>query len=358
MWPYILLVAVPLIIQNKELCLTARDKQYRTKQLSMKLFWILLLVLLILRHDSVGRDLSTYRTIFQSIAQSDWKTAVFRNSEIGFNFLCKSISIFSVDFRYIIVISALLAVYSVSRAYIRYSNDTALTVSLLIITSNFVLLFSGLKQAIAISIGLLAFEQVRKRQIVVFLLITFIAMLFHTSAFMLLFMYPLYHLRLHKGSLLWIVPSLAIVFVFNEQLFSYLTNILALFTKYDGTIQYTGSYTMLVLFIIFAIFSYVVPDESSLDCDTLGMRNFLLFAVALQMFAPLHTIAMRMNYYYIIFIPLLIPRIINCCSQNWKQVAYTARHVMIIFFVSYFFIKVVSDNSLDAFPYHFIWDVA
>jgi hypothetical protein len=66
---------------------------------------------------------------------------------------------------------------------------------------------------------------------------------------------------------------------------------------------------MLILFLIFTVFAYLVPDESKLDPDTIGMRNFLLLAVAIQMFAPLHSLAMRMNYYYIVFIPLLTVQI-------------------------------------------------
>lgn len=356
MWPYVLLVVFPLVIPEKKICWVVKDKLYSTKRLSMKLFWLLLFLLLVLRHDSVGRDLSTYRIIFQYIVQSNWNMAVWRSSEIGFNLLNKLVSIFTNDFRWIIVISALLECFFISKAYVRYSDDTALTISLYIIMSNFILLFSGLRQAIAISLGFWAFEQVRKKRVIRFLAIVIVAMLFHTSAFMLLFMYPLYHVRFRRKSLLWVVPSLMMVFAFNEQIFEFLTRILELFTKYDGTIEYTGSYTVLVLFILFAIFSYVIPDESLMDIDTVGMRNFLLFSVGLQMFAPLHTIAMRMNYYYIAFIPLLIPRVIQYSSLRWKQLASAARYIMIAFFAVYFFVVVANANVLDTFPYHFLWE--
>lgn len=356
MWPYVLLVAIPLLIQNKEICLTTKNKRYSTSNLSMKLFWILLLLLLILRHDSVGRDLATYKSIFRYITQVDWYATVTRSYEVGFNFLNKLISAFSTDFRWIIVISAVLSCFFMSKVYVRYSVDTALTVSIFIVMSNFVMLFSGLRQAIAISLGFWAFEQVRNKKIVRFIAIIIVAMSFHTSAFMIAFMYPLYHAKFRKNSLLWIVPALGLMFVFNRQVFGFLTDILASFTKYDGTIENTGSYMMLVLFILFAIFAYMIPEESELDPDTVGMRNFLIFSVALQMFAPLHTLAMRMNYYYIAFIPLLIPRIIKCSSHRWKSVACIARYGMIAFFIVYFFTRVAADNVLDSFPYRFLWE--
>lgn len=130
-----------------------------------------------------------------------------------------------------------------------------------------------------------------------------------------------------------------------------------MFTKYDAAIAPTGAYSMLILFAILAFFAYVIPEGNELDSDTLGMRNFLLFSVILQMFAPLHSLAMRMNYYYIAFIPILIPRIISNRSKRWNQVALTARNVMIVFFTMYFFISAPNDNSLQTFPYHFFWEI-
>lgn len=113
---------------------------------------------------------------------------------------------------------------------------------------------------------------------------------------------------------------------------------------------------MLLLFIVFAVFAYLIPDESKLDRDTIGLRNFLLLAVVLQMFASLHSLAMRMNYYYIAFIPLLLPKIIEYRSKTWNQIAVVARYAMIAFFVAFFFITAPNDNSLQTFPYRFFWE--
>ena len=77
--------------------------------------------------------------------------------------------------------------------------------------------------------------------------------------------------------------------------------LLARFSGYDASITQTGAFTMLMLFVMFAVFAFLVPDDATLDAETIGLRNFLLLSIVLQMFAPLHTLAMRMNYYYIIF---------------------------------------------------------
>ena len=325
-------------------------------KLLMWLFWGILFILLAFRHELVGIDLLNYKSIFNFISASDWTRALSRSPEMAWSFMNKLISMLGGDFRVLLVITAILSVFWLAKAYLKYLQDISLTISLLIIMPNFILLFSGLRQAIAISLGFLAFEFVRNKKMLAFVTIVAIAILFHISAFLLLFMYPLYHAKIRKKHLIFIIPALLIVWVFNRSIFGFLSLILNQFTDYDTNITETGSVTILILFILLAVFSYVVPEESKMDADTIGMRNFLLLSVAIQMFAPLHNLAMRMNYYYIIFIPLLIPKIIACKSERWSQFAVLGRHVMVAFFLIYFFVNAGRGGNLNVFPYHFFWE--
>lgn len=356
MWPYVLLILIPVIMQHFRYKSTPEQISGDEKnRRAMIVFWSILAIMLILRHKDIGRDLDNYEIIFNMISHSDWKTALGRSAEFGYNFLNKFVSLFTTNFYWIMVLTSVFSVYFVARAYIRYSEDSSLTIAIFVIMSNFVLLFSGLRQAIAISIGFVAYELTKRKKIFFFILIVLVAMLFHTSAFMLFFMYPLYHLKITRNWLFFVVPILGFIFIFNRQIFGTLTAILDKFTKYEGVISSTGAYTMLILFCGFAVFAYLIPEESEMDDDTIGLRNFLLFSVVIQMFAPLHSIAMRMNYYYIIFIPLLIPKIITYRSTRWKLLAEVGRHIMVVFFILYFFWSAPRDNVLDTFPYKFFW---
>lgn len=357
MWAYVLLILLPILVQHINLKGTPIDiSRSRRNYRSMKLFWGLLLVLLMFRHESVGRDLRNYKYIFTMISKSSWSDALWRSAEVGYNFLNKVISLFTNDFQWLIVVTAILSVYCIAKAYLQYTEDSSLSIALFITMSNFVLLFSGIRQSIAISLGFVAFECVKRKKLLSFLIIVIFAMLFHTSAFILLFMYPLYHIKITRTWRIAIVPLLAVLWGLNEQIFGFLSAILMRFTKYDAEISSTGAITMLILFGLFAVFSFLIPEETELDDDTIGMRNLLLFSVVLQMFAPLHSLAMRMNYYYIAFIPLLIPKIIKCRSDRWNNVAIVARHLMVLFFVVYFFLTAPKDNVLDIFPYKFFWE--
>ena len=113
---------------------------------------------------------------------------------------------------------------------------------------------------------------------------------------------------------------------------------------------------MLILFIIFAVFAYVIPDDSKLDRDTLAMRNYLLLSVFLQMFAPVNTIAMRVNYYYLLFVPCLIPRIMTNHKDGMKQITKLALAVMTIFFFVYYLFNIhFGADTLRIYPYVPFW---
>jgi uncharacterized membrane protein len=82
----------------------------------------------------------------------------------------------------------------------------------------------------------------------------------------------------------------------------------------------------------------------------------LALAVFIQMFSTISVITMRMNYYFLIFLPVLIPRITN----RWKSADQFIRNVvnivMIVFFLLYYFIKAYSVDSMNIYPYIPFWN--
>ena len=101
--------------------------------------------------------------------------------------------------------------------YIFIQHDGSIV--LFCIMSTFVMMFSGIRQMLAIGLGFIAYDFTRKRKLMPFVLICLLALTVHTSAFMLLFMYPLYHARITRKSLMFLVPILAALFAFNQQIF-------------------------------------------------------------------------------------------------------------------------------------------
>lgn len=351
---YILLL-VPMLIQH--VMVGSRKIDYKKKNnISLFAFFLILLLLVMLRHESVGSDTRNYANIFEKISRMSWEDLGKESLEVGFLYFNKAISLISKEPQFFFAVTAVVVIAMIYPTYRRLCEDPSLTIAIFCIMSTFVMMFSGIRQMIAIGIGFIAYEFTRKRKLIPFIVCVILAMIFHTSAFMLVFMYPLYHVKITKKWLIAVIPIMTLIFVFNKQIFTSIAVILERYTKYDASMAETGAYTIIILFAFFSIFAFLIPEESKMDKETIGLRNFLLLSLVLQMFAPLHTIAMRMNYYYIIFIPLLIPKIIECRSKSWEQVAIVGRHVMVIFFLVYFFISASDGGGLDVFPYHFFWE--
>lgn len=352
---FYVLLFIPMIIQHVKVR-GIRTSYERKNKVALAVFFLLLCVIVMLRHKSVGTDTENYIGHFIRFSRTEWDNLYLSNSEAGFPYYNKLISIFSSEPQFFLAVTAIFIVAMIWPTYRRLCKDPSLTIVLFCTMSTFVMMFSGIKQMISIGLGVVAYDFVRWRKPIPFILMVLLAMAFHASAFILVFMYPLYHARITKKSLYFVVPILAVCFLYNRQIFGTLTLLLSQYADYDVRITLTGAYMMLVLFGAFMVFSFLIPDERKLDAETIGLRNFLMMTFVLQMFAPLHSLAMRMGYYYMIFVPLLLPQIIACRSKRWNQIAILARHVMVVFFLVYFFVSASGDGNLDVFPYRFFWE--
>lgn len=352
---FFVLLLTPLMVQHFKIRNYKIGYEKKNKRMLL-FFFVFLTILVMLRHESIGTDTRNYIYYFNKISNMDWITIGKQYREVGFSYFIKVVSLFSKEKQFFFAVVAIGVFCMLYPTYKRLCVDSSLTIVLFCIMPTFVMMFSGIRQMIAIGIGFIAYELVRQKRVFPFIVVVCLAMTFHTSAFMLIFMYPIYHAKITKKWLWFVIPLLITTFILNKQIFSILGLILERYTDYSATIVKTGAYTMLILFGIFMVISYVIPEESRLDEETIGLRNFLLVSVAIQLFAPLHTIAMRMNYYYIIFIPLLLPRIIGYRSRRWCQGAIVIRNMMVLFFLVYFFMNAYRGSNLKVFPYHFFWE--
>lgn len=351
---YVLLLT-PIIIQHFSVRGLNSDYEKKNKR-ALAFFFLLFTLMIMFRHESVGNDTRNYIYIFEKISNMSWSEIRNESLETGYLYFNKIVSLFSKEPQVFFSVAAVATSIMIYPTYKRLCVDSSLTIVLFCIMSTFVMMFSGVRQMLAIGIGFVAYEFTRNKKLIPFILCVILAISFHTSAFMLIFMYPLFHAKITKKWLLAVVPALGVIFVFNKQIFSFLNLIISRFTRFEGVATSTGAFTMLLLFVIFTVFAFLISDETKIDTETIGLRNFLLLALVIQMFAPLHTLAMRMNYYYIVFIPLLMPKIIKTKSERWRQVAVWGRHIMVVFFLIYFFINANGGGNLNVFPYHFFWE--
>ena len=274
--------------------------------------------------------------------------------ELGYKILNHIVGSITNNYQYLIAVTSLLCVYPLWYFYKKESEIPVLTIALFLVVAPFSMYFSGIRQAIAMSLGVFAWNAAKNKKIVRFVFWVIFAMLFHTSAFILLVLYPLYHIRITKRWLWFVLPAMVMVYVTKDRIFNFIIEFL--WKDYEGATE-TGSFMILILLIIFSIYSYIMVEDKALDNDTIGMRNLLLLSVVIQMFAMLHPLSMRMNYYFLIFIPILIPKIAKRCKKQFVNLSVISVTVMTLYFLYYFVNMMITDSDyLNIFPYIPFWN--
>ena len=116
----------------------------------------------------------------------------------------------------------------------------------------------------------------------------------------------------------------------------------------------------IVLFSLFVVYSIVIPDENRLDETGKMLRNILLITLAIMTFVPIHILVMRMAYYFVVFMPLCIPKIVKYHDESQRKITEISKIVMLVFFTVYFFYfgyrGMATGAGLHSFPYHFFWE--
>ncbi len=345
---------------KKALAVGLGDKNDKTN-LAMPTFFLFLLAMLMFRGESVGSDTGNYRSIFEESAFFDLKTIFQSWEEFLFSLFNFGMNKISGSYRVYLIITSIIELVPIMWFYCKDKSHTVLKIALFINMSTFIMMFSGIRQAMAIAVGVIAFDAVRKNKKIRFIILSVIAFCIHTSGFMVFLLYPLYHIRFKKKHLLFIIPAAVTLLVFNQPVFSFLTNILANYSnKFEVETSTTGAFGSLFLFVLLAGFSYFIADEKEMDAEAFALRNVLVFAVFLQCFAPLHTLAMRMNYYFIIFIPLALSKCLSAPRKEYANVAKWGERIIIGFFLLYFCYGIImaylsGGGALNTVPYVAFW---
>ncbi len=362
MLPYCLLQFGPPAMGR----LLSWSDQRKRDRITVAAFFLFFLALLFFRKETVGTDLAAYQYYMELYAAmspgellSDMITSA-RNQgvEPGWAVLNWLLGRLPCGFRLLMILVAIFSLMPTAMLYLREVRHPYLTCVLFLNIGMFPVYFSALRQVVAVSFGVLAYQAAREKKLRRFLLLVLGGYLFHRSALVCLLLYPLCHIRIRRRHMWYIAPAMALLFVCNRPLIQLVMR----FTSYKpiyNEISSTGAYGMLVLYVLFCAFSFVVVEEEGLDDETCVLRNILLLVTVIQIFAPVSAIVMRVNYYFLPFIPLLLPRIIDRPCEAMQHVARWALAVLTVFFSFYFLWDLrTGADILEVYPYLFLWQGA
>lgn len=357
MLPYFVMVGVPASIAILNITLVHNEKLNKA---TVNAFFIIWFILLALRSFEMGADTLSYRDHYYSSSYLSFGEIfgyIFSGDiEFGFIFLAKIFNLFSADFRVFMIFLSAVFLFLLWKLYHAYANSFSyISIVIYLCLGLFSMSFSGLRQLVAIGLAIPAFQFTKDRKIWRFLLMVLLAFLFHRSAFILLLMYPVYHLKFKKWYyVLFVLPPIALIYIFRVAIFNFLMRFISDF--YNAQLDYNGAISIFALLLLFVLFAFILPDSKQLDYDTIGLRNLLVLSVFIQPFAGIYSLAMRMNYYFLIFVPLLIPKVIQHSSTKFRHITVIAIIIMTVYFTGYYFYNAYTGaDILQIYPYIPFW---
>lgn len=354
---YIALIMVPFLIYMALL-----DKRFAAalpRKTVIHSFFAIFLFMLIFRDTSVGIDLVQNKRHFLNYSTTDVLTIIAKAREIGYPLLCRLIGLLTGNFRWIIIACAVISVVPIWVLYKKESDDYLLSLLLFANIGVFAMYFSAMRQVIAMSFMMPCYYFCKNKKAIPFLLTIAVAYLFHQSALVMLALYPLFHLKIrNKWYLLLLIPLIGVCWYFSGPIMMLALQLLGgIYAERYGTTQATGAYAILLLLILLLVYSFVIPDKKKLTREIIGLRNVLILSVFIQAFAGVHTLVMRVNYYFLLLIPITIPKIMSIADARYKQVVKLSKMVMILFFMFYFIYHMYTDaDALHIYPYIYMWD--
>lgn len=361
MLPYYILLFAPLAcsLYAQHGKITVYNKlETKEQKHVIGIFFSVFFLMLALRGLACGCDTRNYLYYFNVDISLSFDAIIHKYKiEVLFHLLNKAISLVSKEFQFYLVIVAVMCIIPLWKLYKAESELPYLSIILFLTVAPFSIYFSGLRQALAVSIAPIAYYYCKKKKLLPYIATCLIATLFHQSAIMLFLMYPIYRAKITRNWLCFVVPIMAMTLVLNSRIYTMIVPLMGerYYERYGATSS-TGAYSVILLLLVLAIFAILVPNDDQMDDDTIGLRNLLFLSGCLQCFSPVNTIAMRMNYYYLIFVPLTISKVITRSKRQYRQLAYFATVAMCGVFLLYFIYQMYkSSDIMQLYPYVGFW---
>lgn len=329
----------------------------KTIRTTVTVFFALYITLLCLRDISVGVDTKHYVSrYFNQLCDMRWDSALqYLDAEKGFLILTKLIGYIGGE-RLFIAFFAVISVYPVLYLYRNEAKDALLCCSFFLISLLFEIFFSGMRQGVAIGLAVPAFYFTKRKKLIPFIATVVLAMCFHKTGIVIALIYPIYHANITIKWLWVVIPGMVLIYLMRSAIFMYMLQKAGeYYLENYGylTTESSGQTGLMILFVLISIYTFIMLDEKKATKEDIGVRNILLLATAIQLLTPVHPVISRLNYYFILFIPIAIGRVNAKCKLCFWEISKIASVIMSIFFIFYFF--TLKDDSLQVFNYKFFF---
>ena len=323
------------------------------------IFICLLAVLVMgLRHRHIGVDTTNYVYKFRAMDNYDSFKAYyierladkkFLFAESGYWLFCWVLHWFSSDGQFLILVHAAVVTILVFRFIYKHVDNVPLGVMSYLCLGQYTFNMTGMRQAMAMSLCLVAVKYIKERRFKAFLLTVLVAMQFHKTAIAFL---PAYFLP-------WVIEKRSRVFLFFSGMvgFSLVADrFIGAFNDLTGknyALEYAadgGGISVLLIYGLVITLAVLIRRSMKGKDNQLALCG--VFAGLTMYIARYYSnlILERVSYYYFYFILLLVPGVVDSLEDRER------RTVGAIFCMLAIALLVYRIETGDHRPYYFFWE--
>ena len=357
---YALLVALVLVT-----ALLLHGTEEKSKKYVIVACALLFAVLGLRDAFSVGNDTTTsYLGNFWRLQNMTWSQTIARANGTNYLFFIMTWAFnryFSTDYQLYIALISLFVIFCFGHFVYRYSPSPLQSILYFFGLLLFSFHFSALKQSIAMSILLLAFDAIIDRKPIKFILLVLLAGQFHFPAIVF---FPAYWLaKLHIGKTYLIVLSLIllITYVFRVQILNFM---IQLYRDEDVSVDLAGvrflrTKALIMVVIVAAAIVFRIPTKDDRIYEIL--LGFMGMAIVFQTFCGYNNTFERLADYYFQFSVVFIPMVFDKRAEresllDWRlleTVDTLAPYLFCGFGIYRFLTTISNDPTLASYQFFF-----
>ena len=195
----------------------------------------------------------------------------------------------------------------------------------------------GVRQGLAMAFVMLAFFPLKEKKIVWFLVLVYIASLFHKSAAIFIVAYPFCKLGFSKKTAVLYLALIAILMAFGDSIVRGFASEVAVYDeRFAAYVTTTKSLTYAGFIQLSLFFVLVVMNLRRFianDPDASMLITLLILALIFQVFAVFIAEMFRVAMYFSLFLVLLVPRLLQTYPpSNRKIVTYILCALLLLYF--------------------------
>lgn len=304
----------------------------------------------------IGTDYFMYRDIYEYALKGATIPQIIQRYDVepGWATLNHILSLIFKEPQYIFIVTSFIFIFCIYKVIIEFEDRVNVGLAIFIFLSvSYIPSFNVIRQYLAIGILMLSLKYIEQKKIIKFIIFVIMASLFHYTALIFL---PIYYLLNHNigiFKLIGIFMAVFIGFINYNNIIRVITTVIPSFEKYSRYVS-TGNIEInkTLLIMQFAIVFFILISYKFLKKNDLFMyrMTYVYFAsIVFSLLGNIATFVGRTAYYLDISQMIFIPFICRYGIKGKNKIVVNT--IIIMYFMSYWFINFVYSGNNGCIPY-------